>query len=80
MNPVRDIKECLQRLNDPNVFMISVHDTSVILGLAYTTVHNAQYKTGQVMNGVEVVRVGKRVMVPTIALRKALGMTELVRS
>jgi len=80
MSQAKNAKDSLTKLNDPNTLMISVRESAFILGVAYSTVYEAVKKTGLVMKDVEVVRVGKRIMVPTIALRKALGMTEMVRS
>jgi hypothetical protein len=76
----KNAKESLAKLNDPNILMLSTREAAFILGVAYTTVYEAVKKTGCVMNDVEVVRVGKRILVPTIALRKALGMSEWHKS
>ena len=80
MNQATNKQEALDKINDPNILMITVRESAFILGVAYTTVYSAVHKTGFVMKDVEVVRIGKRVLVPTIALRKALGMSELHQS
>lgn len=77
MSQATNKEESLIKLNDPNILMITVRETAFILGVAYTTVYGSVKKTGLVMRNVQVVRVGKRILVPTIPLRKALGMSEL---
>ena len=66
-------------LNDPTVLTVSVDVAARLLGIAKTTAHHHYTKTGNVATGVPVIRVGRRVLVPTFALRTALGIPEPLR-
>ena len=63
-------------LNDPTVLTVSVDVAARLLGIAKTTAHHHYTTTGNVATGVPVIRVGRRVLVPTFALRTALGIPE----
>ena len=60
-------------LNDPHRITVSVSDAARILGIAKSTAHNAYRATGLLMDGVPVLRVGRRYVVSTAHLRAALG-------
>ena len=63
-------------LLDPGRITISVSQASRVLGIAKSTAHNAYKSTGVLMEGVPVLRVGKRRVVSVMHLRAALGYAE----
>jgi len=64
-------------LNDPTITVVSVATAARLLGVARTTAHYAYQANGYITAGVPVLRIGRRVVVPTAALRKALGRRPL---
>jgi len=66
----------VELIMDASVFTVSVDVAARLLGIAKTTAHHYYTKTGHIASGVPVIRVGDRVLVPTIALRAALGIPE----
>ena len=69
----------IQLVQDADILTVSVDVAARLLGIAKTTAHHHYTKTGNVATGVPVIRVGRRVLVPTFALRAALGIPEPVR-
>ena len=63
-------------LLDPGRITISVSQAADVLGIAKSTAHNAYKSTGVLMEGVPVLRVGKRRVVSVMHLRAALGYAE----
>jgi len=63
-------------LLDPKRVTISVSQAADVLGIAKSTAHNAYKETGVLMEGVPVLRVGKRRVVSVTLLRAALGYAE----
>ena len=63
-------------LLDPGRVTISVSQTADVLGIAKSTAHNAYKESGVLMEGVPVLRVGKRRVVSVTLLRAALGYAE----
>jgi hypothetical protein len=63
-------------LDDPTRVTVSVAQASAILGIHRSTAHAAYSKTGNLTDGVPVVRVGKRVVVSVSHLRKVLGLPD----
>ena len=68
----------VELLNDPNVVTLSVSQACMILGVSKATAHNAYKKTGFLLEGVPVIRVGKRCVVSASLLRTALGLSDPV--
>jgi hypothetical protein len=66
-------------LLDPTRLVVSLTEASFILGIAKSTGHNAYKATGLLMEGVPVLKVGKRRVVSTMKLRAALGIEEPAR-
>lgn len=66
-------------LYDTTVHAISVAEASEILGIARSTASHAIRKTGVLVEGVPVMRVGKRQMVSTTHLREVLGIPQPLR-
>jgi hypothetical protein len=64
-------------LADPAVTVVSVATAARLLGVARTTAHYAYQADGYITAGVPVLRIGRRVVVPTAALRRALGRQPL---
>ena len=67
-------------LTDPDLVSVSVSPAAAILGIAKSTASAAYRSTGFLLDGVPVVRVGKRCVVSVFHLRAALGMPEPDRS
>ena len=63
-------------LLDPGRVTISVSQAADVLGIAKSTAHNAYKESGVLMEGVPVLRVGKRRVVSVTLLRAALGYAE----
>lgn len=66
-------------LLDPTRLVVSVSQASEILGIAKSTAHNAYKETGTLMEGVPVLKIGKRRVISTMKLRAALGIKEPAR-
>ena len=66
-------------LDDPNQVTVSVEVARRLLGVGRTTAIHAYRRTGHLIDGVPVIRVGRRVVVSTSHLRAALGRPEPVR-
>lgn len=69
----------LELLNDPNRLTITVNEAAKILGIGRMTAYEAAAKTGQLIEGVPVIRITtgserERLVVSVAHLRKALGM------
>jgi len=63
-------------LNDPNRVTVSASEAAAILGIARSTAHNLYTRTGQLCDGVPVLRFGRRAVVSTCHLRAVLGLPE----
>ncbi len=63
-------------LNDPNRVTVSASQAAAILGIAPSTAHNIYTRTGQLCDGVPVLRFGRRAVVSTHHLRVVLGLPE----
>lgn len=61
-------------LQDPARLTITVSEAARILGVGLSTAHHHHKQTGEIIPGVPVLRVGRRCLVPTAALRSALGI------
>ena len=66
-------------LYDTSVHAISVADAADILGIARSTASHAIRKTGVLVEGVPVMRAGKRQLVSTTHLRDVLGIPQPLR-
>lgn len=69
----------LELLNDPNRLTLTVDEAAKILGVSRVTAFHAAANTGQLIDGVPVIRVTtgsgrERLIVSVAHLRKALGM------
>lgn len=68
-------------LTDPNRITVTITEAADILGIARTTAFYAASKTGQIIDGVPVIRITtrsnrERRVVSTAHLRAALGFAE----
>jgi len=66
-------------LDDPNVITLTVPQAAALLGVARTTALAACHATGELIEGVPVIRIGRRCVVSAAHLRAALGRPEPVR-
>ena len=67
-------------LDDPSVITVTIPQAAAILGVARTTAHNACQLTGELIDGVPVIRIGRRCVISAAHLRAALGRPEPVRA
>jgi len=63
-------------LRDPNRETITIAQAAAILCVSASTAHHAHRRTGYLIDGVPVLRVGRRCVVSTSAMRRALGIRE----
>ena len=63
-------------LSDPNRLTVSVKQAAEILGISRSTASHHYRRTGYVIDGVRVLRAGKRCVVSTSELRQALGIPD----
>jgi hypothetical protein len=63
-------------LLDPDRLTITITQAAAILCVSASTAHKHHRRTGYLMDGVPVLRVGRRCVVSTSALRRALGIRE----
>lgn len=68
----------LDLLLDPQRLTITVSQAAVLLGVSVSTAHHAHRRTGYLMDGVQVLRVGRRCVVSTASLRRVLGLADPV--
>lgn len=66
--------EPLALLTDPARLTVSASQACAILGIAKSTGHHAYKATGQLADGIPVMKVGRRYVVSVIHLRSALGL------
>ena len=74
--PTRDTVTPRQLLADPHRLTVSVTQAAEILGISRSTASHQYRKTGFLTDGVRVLRIGKRCVVSTCDLRKALGLPD----
>ena len=65
-------------LDDPTRTTVTVTQAAAILGVSPATAHHAHRRTGYLIDGVPVLRCGRRCVVSTAHLRTALGRPALV--
>lgn len=70
----RDKPSPRELLNDPERLTVSVMQAAEILGISRSTASHQYRRTGYVIEGVRVLRSGKRCVVSTYELREALGI------
>ncbi len=63
-------------LLDPDRRTITIAQAAAILCVSPSTAHKAHRRTGYLMDGVPVLRIGRRCVVSTSQLRRALGIRE----
>lgn len=68
-----DLPDLIRLLDDPYVVTVTVETARRLLGVARTTAIAAYQRTGNLIEGVPVIRVGRRCVVSTAHLRAALG-------
>jgi hypothetical protein len=68
----------LALLTDPTRLTVSAAQACAILGIAKSTGHHAYKATGQIADGIPVVKVGRRYVVSVFHLRSALGLPDPV--
>ena len=73
---MRSQSEIIKAINDPEVFTIGVAEAAVAFGVSRATASHAYRRTGYLTDGVRVLRVGKRCVVSTAEIRRALGLPE----
>lgn len=76
IHPMNTHTDPLELLTDPRRVTVSVAQASAILGIARSTAHNAYKSTGQLSDGIPVMRVGRRYVVSVFLLRAALGIPD----
>jgi hypothetical protein len=69
-NTVRDL------LHDASIVTITVTQAAAIIGVSAAAAHRSHRRTGYILDGVPVLRVGRRCVVSTAALRRALSIPE----
>jgi len=69
-NTVRDL------LRDASVITVTVTQAAAIIGVSPAAAHRSHRRTGYILDGVPVLRVGRRCVVSTAALRRALSIPE----
>lgn len=72
--PETDDRPAAVKLRDPNISTLTLAEAATVLGVAKSTVNDAARTTGQVADGVPVLRVGRRYLVPAAPLRERLGV------
>lgn len=65
-------------LTDPTRLTVSISEAALILGISKSTASHAHRRTGNLTEGVRVLRIGKRCVVSCAELRRALGLPEPV--
>ena len=68
-----DLPDLIRLLDDPHTVTVTVETARRLLGVARTTAIAAYQRTGNLIEGVPVIRVGRRCFVSTAHLRAALG-------
>lgn len=63
-------------LHDPEVLAVPLTTAAELVGVAKSTASAEVKRTGELMPGVPVLRMGRRCLVPTRFLRAALGIPE----
>ena len=71
--------ELRDALYDTSIQAVSVAQAAEILGIARSTASHAIRKTGVLVEGVPVMRVGKRQLISTTHLRDVLGIPQPLR-
>ena len=66
----------VELLHDASVTTITVTQAAAILGVSAAAAHRAHRRTGYILDGVPVLRVGRRCVVSTAAMRRALFIPE----
>lgn len=66
-------------LADPYRVTVNMTQAAAILGIAKSTANNAYRTNGVLVDGVPVLRIGRRYVVSTSHLRAALGLPEPVK-
>lgn len=66
----------LALLTDPARLTVSAAQACAILGIAKSTGHHAYKATGQIADGIPVMKVGRRYVVSVFHLRTALGLPD----
>ena len=68
-----DQRTAIEKYNDPNTQFLTLNETAILFNVAYSTVREAAIKSGQITNGVPVIRIGRLLKVRAIDMRKLLG-------
>jgi hypothetical protein len=63
-------------LSDPHIHTVSLSIAARLVGVARSTATEAHIRTGCLMPGVPVIKIGRRCLVSTTHLRAALGIAE----
>jgi hypothetical protein len=71
-----DTTHPLDLLNDPDRRTITIAQAAAILCVSVSTAYKHHRRTGYLMDGVPVLRIGRRCVVSTSQLRRALGIRE----
>jgi len=66
----------VQLLHDASITTITVSQAAAILGVSAAAAHRSHRRTGYIIDGVAVLRVGRRCVVSTAAMRRALSIPE----
>lgn len=76
MDKTNTTHDPLALLTDPTRLTVSAAQACAILGIAKSTGHHAYKATGQIADGIPVVKVGRRYVVSVFHLRSALGLPD----
>ena len=66
----------LDLLDDPDRRTITIAQAAAILCVSVSTAYKHHRRTGYLMDGVPVLRIGRRCVISTSQLRRALGIRE----
>lgn len=76
MTNIHATHDPLALLTDPARMTVSASQACAILGIAKSTGHHAYKATGQLADGIPVMKVGRRYVVSVFHLRAALGLPD----
>lgn len=65
-----------EKLADPARLTLSISEAAQVLGISKSTASHAYRRNGYLTDGVRVLRIGKRCVVSTAELRRALSLPE----
>ena len=73
---INDPRPAIEVLRDPNTVTLTVKQFCEIFRIGKSTATQSIQRTGHLGDGLPVIRVGKRILVPAHNVRKILGMEQ----